>query len=68
VVSKLPLDSPLWDRLSACYSTENAISRLREIVETRQLGGPWGELCDEILHQGSVYGVSSAAIPHLVYL
>ena len=66
VVVKLPLDSPLWDRLSACYSKENAIVRLREIVATRQLGKAWSSLCDEILHQGSVYGVSSAAIPHLV--
>ena len=66
VVAKLPLDSPLWDRLSACYSKENAIARLREIVATRQLGEAWSNLRDEILHQGSVYGVSSAAIPHLV--
>jgi hypothetical protein len=27
VVGKLPLDSPFWDRLSACYSKENAIAR-----------------------------------------
>jgi hypothetical protein len=63
---KLPLDSPLWDRLSACYSPEHAIASLREVVATRQLGEAWRDLCDEILHQGSVYGVSSAAIPHLV--
>ena len=66
VVAKLPLDSPLWGRLSACYSAENAVARLREIVATRQLGEAWRGLCDEMLHQGSVYGVSSAAIPHLI--
>lgn len=66
MVGKLPLNSPLWVRLSACYSSENAIARLREIVATRQLGEAWRGLCDEILQQGSVYGVSSAAIPHLV--
>ena len=66
MVDKLPLDSPLWGRLSACLSAENAVARLREIVATRQLGEAWQSLCDEILHQGSVYGVSSAAIPHLV--
>ena len=38
VAAKLPLDSPLGVRLSACYSAENAIARLREIVATRQLG------------------------------
>ena len=32
VAAKLPLDSPLWGRLSACYSAENAIARLREMV------------------------------------
>jgi len=66
VVDKLPLDSPLWDRLSSCHLTENAIARLREVVATRHLGEAWRDLCDEILHQGSVCGVSSAAIPHLV--
>ena len=66
VAAKLPLDSPLWGRLSACYSAENAIARLREIVATRQLSEAWSGLCDEMLHQGSVYGVSSAAIPHLI--
>jgi WD40 repeat protein len=66
VIGKLPLDSPLWDQLSACYSTENAIARLREIVASRQLGEAWSDLRDEILHQGTVYEVSSAAIPHLV--
>jgi len=66
VVAKLPLDSPLWGRLSACYSAENAVARLREIVATRQLGEAWRGLCDEMLHQGSVYGVSSAAIPQLI--
>jgi hypothetical protein len=68
MVAKLPLDSPLWSGLSACYSTENAIARLREVVATRQLGEAWRALCDEMLHQGSVYAVSSAAIPHLVDL
>ncbi|MBM2618528.1 hypothetical protein JIG36_23510 [Actinoplanes sp. LDG1-06] len=68
MIDKLPLDSPLWDGLSACYSTANAIARLREVVSTRELGEPWRELCDELLHQGSVYGVTSAAIPHLVEL
>jgi hypothetical protein len=66
VFAKLPLDSPLWGRLSAPYSAENAVARLREIVATRELGEAWNGLCDEMLHQGSVYGVSLAAIPHLV--
>lgn len=66
MVSKLPLDSPLWGQLSACCSAANAITCLREIVATRQLGEAWSGLRDEMLHQGSVCGVSSAAIPHLV--
>ena len=35
-------------------------------MATRQLAEAWSGLCDEMLHQGSVYGVSSAAIPHLI--
>ena len=46
--------------------TADADGLLREIVATRQLGEAWSGLCDEMLHQGSVYGVSSAAIPHLI--
>lgn len=68
MIEKLPLDSPLWGRLSACHSAENAIARLREVVATRRLGDAWGELREEIIHQGTVYAVSSAAIPHLVDL
>jgi hypothetical protein len=68
VTDKLALDSPLWERLSACYSAENAIVRLREIVATGQLDEAWEELCGQMLHQGTVYGVTSAAIPHLVDL
>lgn len=68
MVAKLPLDSPLWGRLSACCSAENAAARLREVVAARGLGRAWNGLREEILHQGSVYGVSSAAIPHLVDL
>jgi hypothetical protein len=66
VVDKLPLDSPLWSQLSACYSREDALAAVREIVTTTRLGSAWKSLCDEVLHQGTVYGVSSAVIPHLI--
>jgi hypothetical protein len=68
MIAKLPLDSPFWHDLTACYSLPNALAQLRTIVTTRQLGDPWQSLRGEILHQGSVYGVSSAVIPHLVDL
>jgi hypothetical protein len=64
----LPLDSPLWASLTACYSTPNAIESLRRVVAEQRLGPAWEELRGEILHQGTVYGVTSAAIPHLVEL
>lgn len=67
-IAKLPLDSPLWGQLSACTSGEHTIARLREIVASRELGKAWRDLCDGILHQGTVYGVSSAVIPHLIDL
>jgi len=68
VIARLQLDSPPWEKLSACYSRENAIARLREVMETRELGAAWKSLLGEIQHQGTVYGVTSAAIPHLVDL
>jgi hypothetical protein len=64
----LPLDSPHWNGLTACYSARRAIELLRRIVSTRRLGTEWEELRDEIIHQGSVYGVTSAALPHLIRL
>jgi hypothetical protein len=64
----LPLDSPRWNDLTACYSTLRAIELLRQIVLTGRLGEAWRELHDEIIHQGTVYGVTSAALPHLIRL
>jgi len=66
VIDKLPLDSPLWGELTACYSNLNAVDQLRAIVVSRELGEAWRALCDEVLHQGTVYQVSSAVLPHLV--
>src|SRR5262245_53417584 len=64
----LPLDSPRWNGLTACYSTPRAIELLRQIVSTGRLGEAWRELHGEIIHQGTVYGVTSAALPYLIRL
>jgi len=64
----LPLDSPHWHDLSACWSAPRAIELLRQIVSTGRLGEAWQELQEEIIHQGTVYGVTSAALPHLIRL
>src|SRR5262245_56631981 len=64
----LPLDSPRWNDLTACYSTLRAIELLRQIVSTGRLGEAWREFHGEITHQGTVYGVTSAALPHLIRL
>jgi hypothetical protein len=68
VPDRIPLDSPLWHELSACYSTSKAVALLRQVLASRQLGEAWQGLCDEILHQGTAYQMSSAVIPHLVDL
>jgi hypothetical protein len=68
VIVKLPLDSPHWAELDACYSRERAMTLLREIVASRQLGQAWERLREELQHQGSVYGMTSAALPYLVEL
>lgn len=49
----LPLDSPHWNDLTACYSSVRAIELLRQIVSTGRLGEAWRGLHDEIIHQGS---------------
>lgn len=64
----LPLDSPHWHELSACWSAPRAIELLRQIVSTGRLGEAWQQLQEEIIHQGTVYGVTSAALPHLIRL
>jgi hypothetical protein len=64
----LPLDSPHWNDLTACQSAARAVELLRQIVSTGRLDEAWRELHDEIIHQGSVYGVTSAALPHLIRL
>jgi len=64
----LPLDSPHWHDLSACWSAKRAIELLRQIVSTGQLGEAWQQLQEEIIHQGTVYGVTAAALPHLIRL
>ena len=64
----LPLDSPHWNSLKAFYSTPRALEALREIVATGCLGEAWERLQGEIQHQGSVCGVTSAALPHLIRL
>ena len=64
----LPLDSPHWKDITACYDRDRALELLREIVETRSLGEAWTEFRDEIFHQGTIYGMTSAALPHLIRL
>jgi len=44
----LPLDSPHWNSLDACYSMPDALEALREIVATGRLGEAWKRLQDEI--------------------
>lgn len=66
VFDRLPLDSPLWGELSSCYEHFSVPVLLRQIIESRDLGEPWERLTDEMTHQGTVYQVASAAIPHLV--
>src|SRR5687768_15644573 len=64
----LPLDSPHWKDITACYDRGRAHDLLCEIVTTGRLGEAWPEFRDEILHQGTIYGMTSAALPHLIRL
>lgn len=64
----LPLESPVWKDISACYDNVRAHELLCGFVESGRLGEQWSEFRDEIYHQGTIYGMTSAALPHLIRL
>ena len=66
VIDRVPLDSPLWSRVPAYWSTENALDALRTVVRTRQLGQAWESLAEELLVGGELAEFARAAVPHLL--
>jgi hypothetical protein len=64
----LPLGSPVWKDLTACYDNVRAHDLLCGIVASGQLGEQWPELRDHLFHQGTIYDMTSAALPHLIRL
>lgn len=61
-----PLDDPRWVDL---YRPE-AAQRIRQRVRARERGepDPWGDLYDEVCHQGTPELAAYAVLPHLVTL
>lgn len=64
----LPLDSPRWLQLSTDGTPPATVPRLlREIQEQGTFGTAWEKLHGgPILHQGTVYEATYAALPHVV--
>jgi hypothetical protein len=65
---RLPLDSPRWLKLTTDGTPRAEVPRLlRQIQEECKFGKAWERLVGgPILHQGTVYQSTYAALPHLV--
>ena len=60
------LDSPIWSRLPTAYGTAEGIPELFERCVVSRDGALWGDLYNNVCHQGTPYGCAWALIPHLV--
>jgi hypothetical protein len=67
-IPRLPLDSPRWLKLTTDGTPRAEVPRLlRQIQEEGKFGTAWEQLVGgPILHQGTVYQSTYAALPHLV--
>lgn len=63
----LPLYDPRWRTLCGGYKIPyNPSKALQDIFEKRNVEAAYGELWQELHHQGDVGDASYAAVPHLV--
>jgi hypothetical protein len=63
----LPLTDPLWEKLDSAYRDQDIprlLFDLGEAWDKDKASRIWGEIC----HQGSCYGSTYAAVPHLLKL
>lgn len=61
----LPLDSPRWAALDDAYGRADKLPALLRSLREGD-GSVLGDIVGAICHQGSIYGASYAALPHLV--
>ena len=57
------LDSKIWNELFGIYNPVEYLARLYENIDDKEA---WKQLWDELHHQGDVWQVSYAAVPHLL--
>lgn len=63
----LPLDDPRWERLKGGYRIPVDLRPLLRRLESGQdAPAAWGEVWQELYHQGDVDEASFVALPHLV--
>jgi hypothetical protein len=64
----LPLDDPLWDKLDDAHRDRDIPRLLAELAQEWNHEVASSLLWDCLCHQGTCYGATYAAIPHLVEL
>jgi hypothetical protein len=66
-VSLLPLDSPRWlDLGTAAGPGVRTVAAIKEVLPGRFDGGGWLRLFDLMVHQGTIFPVTYAALPHVL--
>jgi len=70
LLARIPIDSPKWRTFTTDGTPiSRVVALLKEIQESREFGKAWEALYQgPILHQGTVYTSTYAALPHVVAL
>src|SRR5262245_20650764 len=62
----LPLTDPLWQKLGSAFRKQDVARLLSELAETWDKEKATSLFWDELHHQGTLYGATYAAVPHLL--
>jgi hypothetical protein len=62
----LTLTDPLWQKLGSAYRKQDVAKLLSELAEAWDKEKATSLFWDELHHQGTLYGATYAAVPHLI--
>ena len=65
-MTPIPFDSPIWHQVPTAYGTADELPKLLQRCVESEDAALWGDLYNEVCHQGTPYGSAWALIPHLV--